>query len=180
MPAKANRSSKRASAGIDLNTPKRPRKEQLAADGDLPLSRLRSLSLVPAEIISDVFLCLPFTSMQVLGLVYGATDDAAWRRLLGDSLCYVWAEAMIRDLDAVDVATYVRGIVDRFAVGRPVSLPRQCPSLVELYRIVVTEMTYLRRLDSARSEARAAMVVLAVATQGSHELRSFTLPESVR
>ena len=109
-------------------------------DAHVPLSRLRTMRFVPAEVISDVFLWLPFESMQALGGAHGATDDAAWRMLLGDSLCYVWAEAMIRDVGA-DVGTFVRGVVDRFVGGRPLSLPRRCPSLVELYRIVVTEMT---------------------------------------
>jgi len=180
MVRKTKRPPKRSSdvsSGANAPPSKHPRKEE-APPEDVPLSLLRSLCYVPAEVMSDVFLWLPFKSMEALGAVYGATHDAGWRMLLGDSLWYVWSEAMIRDLDA-DASTYVRDVVESYVKGRRVSLPRRCTSLLELYRIVVRETTYLRTVDSADCVSGTAVVVLAVAAEGSHELPRFSLPEEL-
>ena len=144
----------------------------------LPLSLLRSLRLVPAEVMSDVFVCLPFGSMEALGTACGVSDDAGWGMLLGYSLRYMWTEAMIRDLGPA-VTPSVRGMVKGYTNGHHVSLPRRCTSWLELYRTVVLEMTYVDDLDSARSVRGTAILVLASATRGSHELRNFAIPPSV-
>ena len=92
---------------------KQRRKEHVAEAPDavqkLP-SVVPSLSFVPAEVLSDVFLCLPLRSMEALGTACGVSDDAGWGMLLGYSLRDMWTEAMIRDLIAA-VTPYVRGMV---------------------------------------------------------------------
>ena len=145
----------------------------------LPLSALSCLRFVPTDVISDVCLCLPFASMVALSTACGITDDAGWRMLLGDSLRYVWGEVMVRSVDA-DAKVYVRGVVDRYIKGHDVSLPRHCTSLLELYRIVVWEMAFLRDLALASSVRGPAVLVLASATKGFHQLPTFTLPDSAQ
>ena len=66
----------------------------------LPLSMLSSLRLIPAEVMSDVFLCLLGASMEALGTACGVSDDAGWGMLLGYSLRDICTEAIIRDLGA--------------------------------------------------------------------------------
>ena len=143
----------------------------------LPLSLLRSLHLVPLDLIGEMLLCLPFESMVAFGAACGITDDALWWMLLGDSLFYVWTETMVRDLGP-DVGRYVRGVVDAYRCGRDVPLPRRCDSLEELYRTMVLEMTYVRDIDSICS-SRGSVVVLATAKQAPHQYgrkRFSTLP----
>jgi len=161
---------------------KRPRTAQVSETPSdapsvvhLPLSLLRSLHLVPLDLIGEMLLCLPFESMVAFGAACGVTDDAGWGMLLGDSLFYVWTEAMVRDLGP-DVGRYVRGVVDGNRCGRDVSLPRRCDSLEDLYRTMVLDMTYVRDSDSTGSSRRTAVVVLASANRTSHQLNYVTLP----
>ena len=125
------------------------------------MQRLRrgSLHFVPAEVLSDIFLCLPFTSMLELGAAYGATDDAGWCRLLGDDVWYVWAEAMVRDVDA-DVETFARDVIARYRSRRALPLPQQSMSLPALYRTVVLDVDCIRKLDSSEIVGERANVVL--------------------
>ena len=79
--------------------------------------------------------------------------------LLGDSLWYVWAEAMMRDLPS-DVETFARDMVAGYRLGRTLSLPQQCGSLPSLYRAVVQDVQYIRDFDSASGLRGGAYVVL--------------------
>jgi len=115
--------------------------------------------------------------MIELGAAYGATDDAGWCRLLGDDVWYVWADAMVRDVDA-DVETFARDVIARYRSRRALPLPQQCVSLPGLYRTVVLDVKYIRTLYSSDSVGERANVVLSCAAPGP-ELTSFRLARSV-
>lgn len=99
------------------------------------------------------------------------------RWLLGDSLRYVWSEVMVRAFDA-DIHAYVRGVVGNYIKGYDVSLPRRCTSLLDLYRILVWEMTFLRDVASAHA-VKGAVLILQCATRGTDTLPKLRFASNV-
>ena len=101
----------------------------------MPVERFRdgSLHFVPAEVLGDIFLHLPFTSMLELGAAYEATDDAGWCALLGYNVWYVWTEAMVREMHA-DLEPFARDTTVRYRSRQRLPVPKLCISLPELYR----------------------------------------------
>jgi len=132
---------------------------------------------VPSEVVADVLLAVPFEYMLAFGAACGLATDAEWCTLLGDSLWYVWAEAMMRDLPS-DVETFARDMVAGYRLGRTLPLPQQCGSLPALYRTVVQDVQYIRDLDEASALGGCAKLVLCSAVSGA-VLPVFKLAPSV-
>jgi len=84
---------------------------------------------------------------------------------------------MVRDLPS-DVEPFVRDVLAAYRLGRPLPLPQQCTSLPALYRTVVQEVRYIRRLDGSDEVGGRADVMLCSAAPG-HQLSSFSLARSV-
>ena len=143
----------------------------------LPLSLLLSLCFVPSEVVADVLLAAPFESMVSFGAACGVATDAGWRALPGDSVWYVWAEAMVRDLPS-DVETFARDVLATYRLGRPLPLPQQCTSLFALYRTVVQEVRYIQTSDRSHEVGGRANLVLCSAVPGP-QLTAFKVALSV-
>jgi len=150
-----------------------PAPDQMNRKGShMAVQRLRSLCFVPP------LLALPFQSMNAVGAACSVLDDAGWSVLLGISLWYAWAEAMVRDV-AVDIQPFARDVVARYRLGRTLSLPQQCSSLPALYQtIVFLDLRCIRILETSNMLGGRANLVLRSAAPGPH-LPGFRVAESV-